>query len=595
MAEYDLTHKIAPFADVHFLVQPDGPLDFLSEQVDYFQPEAVMQAKMALLQKTKNTDGEIRALEYLHQHPSPELEPRRKALDDEEEVLREAAGDALDMLSIEDMTTIKEYVTAGATDPPEKLERKEKLLASLPAYYDYAKFKYERGEYDDAYIFLNNYIQAIGDRAAFSTVRYSNALWGRLGSVILTQQWHLVKDAVEAIDKHIMTVKRREDGVPHTESTAADPDPIRSMSDREKLQLRTWLLHWCLFAYPVTPEEARKRESAGDKWENILELIFPANDDKQGPGNGPDRYRQALQNNAPWLLRYMTTMVILHKRPMSERFRRKQDVIKEVIWLIEQEAYTYQDPLTQFLQCLYVRFDFDGAQEKLQACYHVLRNDYFLSGWADAFLTEARQLIFETYCRIHQKIDINMLGQKLGMSPAEAEKWIVDLILDSKLVAKIDSRDNYVEMDTHSPSVYQQVRGRRGGRDGRVGWLGGRRGKLVVCFSVCTCRLKDLIFSPRLIVPAVFSPLLPSFLPSLPPLKNRCWTARSDWPRPPSAWARTRRRSSGSPWVGTRTDVVAVGEDEEGRTVSVGIGTAEIGRGVVEVVVVGGGRSDSRR
>lgn len=43
------------------------------------------------------------------------------------------------------------------------------------------------------------------------------------------------------------------------------------------------------------------------------------------------------------------------------------------------------------------------------------------------------------------------------MSPAEAEKWIVDLILDSKLVAKIDSRENYVEMDTQSPSVYQQV------------------------------------------------------------------------------------------------------------------------------------------
>ena len=179
--------------------------------------------------------------------------------------------------------------------------------------------------------------------------------------------------------------------------------------------------------------------------ENILELIFVQGDDKQGPGNGGDRYRQALQNNAPWLLRYVTTMVILHKvsesvshmnprtllpmrfthslfsfyltsiqRPMNERFRRKQDVIKEVIWLIEQESYTYQDPLTQFLQCLYVRFDFDSAQEKLQACYNVLQNDYFLSGWADAFLTEARQLIFETYCRIHQKIDINMLGQKLG-------------------------------------------------------------------------------------------------------------------------------------------------------------------------------------
>ena len=43
------------------------------------------------------------------------------------------------------------------------------------------------------------------------------------------------------------------------------------------------------------------------------------------------------------------------------------------------------------------------------------------------------------------------------MSPADAEKWIVDLILDSKLVAKIDSRDNYVMMDSDRPSVYQQV------------------------------------------------------------------------------------------------------------------------------------------
>lgn len=48
--------------------------------------------------------------------------------------------------------------------------------------------------------------------------------------------------------------------------------------------------------------------------ENILELVFLPNDDKQqGPGNGSDRYKQALQNNAPWLLRYVTSMVILQK------------------------------------------------------------------------------------------------------------------------------------------------------------------------------------------------------------------------------------------------------------------------------------------
>ena len=33
-----------------------------------------------------------------------------------------------------------------------------------------------------------------------------------------------------------------------------------------------------------------------------------------------------------------------------------------------QESYTYRDPITEFLECLYVNFDFDGAQQKLVEC-----------------------------------------------------------------------------------------------------------------------------------------------------------------------------------------------------------------------------------
>jgi len=33
-----------------------------------------------------------------------------------------------------------------------------------------------------------------------------------------------------------------------------------------------------------------------------------------------------------------------------------------------QESYTYRDPITEFLECLYVNFDFDGAQQKLREC-----------------------------------------------------------------------------------------------------------------------------------------------------------------------------------------------------------------------------------
>lgn len=43
----------------------------------------------------------------------------------------------------------------------------------------------------------------------------------------------------------------------------------------------------------------------------------------------------------------------------------------------------------------------------------VLLNDFFLCNCADEFMEAARHFIFETYCRIHHKIDIAMLAEKM--------------------------------------------------------------------------------------------------------------------------------------------------------------------------------------
>lgn len=56
----------------------------------------------------------------------------------------------------------------------------------------------------------------------------------------------------------------------------------------------------------------------------------------------------------------------------------------------------------QFLECLFVHYDFDGAQQKLQECDAVIDNDYFLTAIKADFLESARLFMFETYCRIHQ-------------------------------------------------------------------------------------------------------------------------------------------------------------------------------------------------
>jgi len=50
-----------------------------------------------------------------------------------------------------------------------------------------------------------------------------------------------------------------------------------------------------------------------------------------------------------------------------------------------------------------------------------------------------------------------MLADKLNMSVAEAERWIVNLIRNARLDAKIDSKMGHVMMGTQAISPYEQV------------------------------------------------------------------------------------------------------------------------------------------
>ena len=67
----------------------------------------------------------------------------------------------------------------------------------------------------------------------------------------------------------------------------------------------------------------------------------------------------------PHTLRYLTTAVITKKD-----VRKRQQVLK----VIQQESYTHKDPIMEFVECLYVNFDFDGAQKKLRECESVSKS-----------------------------------------------------------------------------------------------------------------------------------------------------------------------------------------------------------------------------
>jgi len=149
------------------------------------------------------------------------------------------------------------------------------------------------------------------------------------------------------------------------------------------------------------------------------------------------------------MLRYLTTSVIINKK--------RKNVLKDIVRVLLTERNAYSDPITEFLISLYVDFDFDTAHLKLKECEKLLANDFFLGYIANEFLENARLLIFETYCRIHKRININQLAEKLNFSAEEAETKIVELIRSSRIEAKIDSKNNLIVVTTDYPSTYQQV------------------------------------------------------------------------------------------------------------------------------------------
>lgn len=142
------------------------------------------------------------------------------------------------------------------------------------------------------------------------------------------------------------------------------------------------------------------------------------------------------------------------------------------------------------------------------------------------------------------------------MSPAEAEKWIVDLILDSKLVAKIDSRENYVEMDTQSPSVYQQV---------------GRCGLIYLSVSALFTRTHDDDGPPTRHPSGAHTTRNPTHSKKIHTQNNRCWTAPSASPSPPCAWPSTPTSSRGAT-PPTRTTTGAATAGAAGGTTTGGTG-----------------------
>lgn len=292
-------------------------------------------------------------------------------------------------------------------------------LSQLAALYHYGRYQFTIGAYGGAADYLYHFRVLSTDNDLVIS-----SMWGKLASDILEGSFDSALDELHKLKDSL------------DQRSAYGGNPLVS------LQQRTWWLHWSLFVYFNHPKGP---DSLVDHW----------------LGSGQS-YLHTLQTACPYLLRYLVVALIVAKRagagalkgPASSRGSR--EAVRDVIRAVTQEKYQYSDPVTEFLRLLYSEVDFSGARDALLQAKEVLHDDFFLSDddTVEAWIENGRTMLSEAYCRVHERINMRDLAERLGLQGEEGEKWIVRLVRDARLDAKIDFKEVSPSQHT-SPAAHE--------------------------------------------------------------------------------------------------------------------------------------------
>jgi len=475
---WDLTTTLSPYLDLHMMF----PLlefvdDLICKQILPYESSDVATARLSLLHPTNMVDYAMDIYKELHDvdDPPTEMEEMKAKIFEELERLRSGCK-TFDALCC-DENKIRTKLTKGGQWNVEYLTSNKKEynvdMKTIETYRQLGKFNYDCGDYSSANKMLECYhslfanfpqqqskqeqddmdVDNEGKKETTAvpegnpnmyylkdiTLDLLQVLWGRLSCEILLENWDESAVALTAVKTAMETLVKK-----------------NALTPLEALEQRTWLLHWSLFVFwNITT-------SNKNGLQQLIDLFFS------------ERYLQAITTNTPHLLRYLTAAVLLSKRLSSDNNKR---LIKDLIRVMSHCDYT--DPIVDFVDCLCIKFNFELAQEKLTQCEEVLQQDFFLCKQTALFMEEARIFIFENYCRIHNKIDLDVLSEKLAMETNAAERWIVDLIRSVSLDAKIDSEERCVVMGCGEKNVCEMVMEKMKDLNVRSGVLVGNMGSVI--------------------------------------------------------------------------------------------------------------------
>ncbi|KAF7768696.1 hypothetical protein Agabi119p4_7939 [Agaricus bisporus var. burnettii] len=434
MAEHDLSKRIIAYLDRHL----SFPLLTHLVETHLFPAEQVTQAQYELARGTNMFDYAVTLFQQIHpdQQVPPEFEEKKQNAVSTHERLQQ---EALAVLNVIENPDVAQALRQDKNQNLQFLKDNYNLtLAQITALYNFGQFQYSYGNYSGAADYLYHF-RVLSTDADLTT----SAHWGKLASDILTGKWDTALEELNTLRDLIDSRSSASILAAAAAATASGASHDKAEPALVQLHSRTWLVHWSLF---IHFNHAQGRTL-------LLETFLAPT------------YLNTIQTACPWILRYLTAAAILSRKvsstssasnPVSSRVR---NAIREIVKVIQLEEYQYSDPVTAFLKELYVEFDFEAAQQELKKAEEVVKNDFFLGDFREEFLDNARYLISEAYCRIHQRIDIRDLSERLNLSPDEGEKWIVNLIRGTRMGAdaKIDLEKNMIEINRPALPVYQSV------------------------------------------------------------------------------------------------------------------------------------------
>ncbi|GJJ13396.1 hypothetical protein Clacol_007650 [Clathrus columnatus] len=450
MAEYDLTQTIIPYLDRHLAF----PLLTHLTETMLFPVEQIIKAQYELTKGTNMVDYSLSLFEQLY--PDAEIPPQFAAKRDSVVSTNDRlAQEAQSVLEIIEKPEVAQALRQDKRQNLQYLKDHYGLtLEQITVLYKFGQFQYACGNYSGTADYLYHFRVLSTD----SDLNLS-AHWGKLASDILTGKWSVALEELGSL-RDLIDSRSSSSSSSTANLTGAPGSEVASALTQ--LQARTWLLHWSLFVYFNHPEGRTL----------MLETFLSPS------------YLNTIQTSCPWILRYLAVAAIVSRKASTSG--RLRHAIREVVKVIQMEEYQYTDPITNFLKELYLDFDFEGAQRELSKAEKIVGDDFFLGSFADEFLDNARYLISEAYCRIHQRIDIarangrySDLSERLNLSREEGEKWIVNLIRDTRMGAdaRIDLEKNVIEINRPALPVYQSVIEKTRGLAFRTQALGAAMGK----------------------------------------------------------------------------------------------------------------------